>query len=243
MRHRLAIGGGYWPGLFLGRVPQRAARTLRLRLEDGNSLAVPIRSGFFLFRVPDRVLAQVAPRAFLAYDAQGRLVARESLPSPLAFPSFFGGIQQPPGGAELAHKREVVVRETPVGPASIWAAPSFAAPARCTWLQIRRAVWGGGCRRYEPPRRGLSEVVPLSVRAKGRIVNLLWGQVGGDVAKLDVRFQDATEKRLQVTKGVFLYPVLGSHWVRGHRPAFLIARDTRGRTLRKRLLFEFTLAR
>ena len=201
-----------------------------------------MRSGFFLFHVPDRVLAHAAPRALVANDEQGRRVARE----PILFPGFmdsgFGGTQHPPGGAALARKHQLVARATPVGLASIWAAPSFAAPARCTWLQIGRAVYGGGCRRYQPPRQGLSEVVPLRIRVKAQVLTLLWGQVGSDVASLDVLFQDGSERSLSHRRGVFLYPVPRSRWSAGHRPAFLVARDARGRILGKRLLFEYTLA-
>ena len=241
MRRRIAVTG-YLPRVFFGRVPQRSARSLNLRLSDGRSLLVPTASGFFLLRVPDRVLAHTAPRALVAYDEQGRRVAREPIAEWFGPLVTFGGIQRPPGGAELAHKQQLVARATPVGRASIWAAPSFAAPARCTWLQVGRAVYGGGCRRYQPARRGLSEVVPLRLRVKERALTLLWGQVGRDVARLDVLFQDGSEKALAHQKGVFLYPVPRSRWSAGHRPAFLVARDTHGRVLGKRLLFEYTLA-
>jgi len=204
-----------------------------------------MRSGFFLVQVPDRVLAHAAPSAFVAEDAQGKPVAGEKgLLGPLSsFPlGEFGGIQRPPGGAELAKKHELVARTTVAGRSSIWAAPSFAAPARCTWLQIGRAVFGGGCRRYQPPARGLSEVVPLRLRVRGKVETLLWGRVGRDVARLDVLFQDGSRKSLAHRDGVYLYPVPESRWAQGHRPAFLVARDDAGRVLGKRLLYEFTLA-
>jgi hypothetical protein len=72
---------------------------------------------------------------------------------------------------------------------------------------------------------------------------VLWGQVGTSVAKLFVRFQDGSEITLPVSEGVFLYPIPSSQWEIGRRPAFLIARDSGGRILRKRLLVEYTLAR
>jgi hypothetical protein len=243
MRRRIGLTG-YMPRVFFGRVPQRSAYSLRLGLADGRSLPVSMRDGFFLSRVPDQVLAHTAPRVLVAFDERGLRVAREPIgPSAGVFPpAFFGGIQRPPGGAALAHKRQVVARNTPVGTASIWAAPSLAAPARCTWLQLGREVFGGGCRRYEPPRRGLSEVVPLRIRVKGQMLNLLWGQVGRDVARLNVLFQDGRTRALAHSEGVFLYPVPRSRWKAGHRPAFLEARNRQGRILGKRLLFEYTLA-
>ena len=161
----------------------------------------------------------------------------------------FGGIRRPPGGAELRHRHELLARRTAFGQASIWAAPSYAAPSRCTWLKVGRAVYGGMCRRYNPyrryhpPGRGLLEVVPLRIPINGRILNLLWGQVGTAVAKLAVRFQDGNEITLPISELVFLYPIPKAHWEMGRRPAFLIARDARGRTLGKRLLVEYTLAR
>lgn len=244
MRRRIDFTG-YLPRVFWGRVPQRTAQGLRLNLSDGRSLPVSMRNGFFLLQVPDEVLAHTAPRALVAGDDKGLRVARE----PIAalggvFPPFagFGGIKRPPGGAALAHKRKLVVRNTSVGAASAWAAPSFAAPARCTWLQVGRAVFGGGCRRYQPPRQGLSEVVPLRIRVKGQTLTLLWGQVGRDVTRLTVLFQDGRQRALAHPKGVFLYPVPRSRWNAGHRPAFLVARNRHGRILGKRLLFEYTLA-
>jgi hypothetical protein len=244
MRRRIGLTG-YMPRVFWGRVPQRSAQSLRLGLSDGRSRSVSMRDGFFLLRVPDGVLAHTAPRALVAFDDKGLRVAREPI-GPLGgtFPLFdgFGGIQRPPGGAALAHKRQLVARDTPVGRASIWVAPSFAVPARCTWLQVGRAVFGGGCRRYQPPRQGLSEVVPLRIRVKGQMLTLLWGQVGRDVARLNVLFQDGSKRGLAHPEGVFLYSVPRARWNAGHRPAFLVARGARGRTLGNRLLFEYTLA-
>ena len=237
MRQRIGVTG-YLPRLFWGRVPQRAARSLSVRLTDGRSLPQTIRSGFFLFTVPDPVLAHAGPQALVARDELGRLVAREEIGDFYSQPLGFGGIQRPPRGANLARKH----RLDAVGGASIWAAPSSLRPARCTWLQIGRGTYGGGCRRYQPPVRGLAEVVPLRLRVKGRVLTLLWGQAGGDVSRLEVLFQDGRRKSLSQADGAFLYPVPAERWRSGHRPAFLVARDRRGRILGKRLLYEYTLA-
>lgn len=241
MRRRVPVTG-YLPFEYWGRVPQRGLVSLHLRLGDGRSLSVPTRNGFFLFRVPDRVLAHTGPIALRALDAQGRVVAHERLFSPFPEPMVFGGITHPPGGAAVARERRLVVRPTPVGLASIVTAPSSLAPTRCTWLQIGRAAFGGGCRRDNPPRRGLDEVVPLQVRVEGKPLRLLWGHAGSDVARLEVIFQDGGKKVLPVKHGVFLYAIPSAHWVTGHRPAFLVARSRAGKQLAKRLLYEFTLA-
>ena len=237
MRRRIGMTG-YLPRLFWGRVPQRAARSLGVRLSDGRSMPERIRSGFFLFTVPDPVLAHAGPQALVARDERGRLVAREVIGDFYPEPFAFGGIQRPPGGADLARKHRLVA----VGEASIWAAPSSLRPARCTWLQIGRGIYGGGCRRYQAPARGLAEVVPLRLRVKGKVLTVLWGQAGGDVARLEVLFQDGSRESLSHANGVFLYPVPAERWRSGHRPAFLVARDRQGRILGKRLLYEYTLA-
>ncbi|MGZ4371239.1 MAG: hypothetical protein ACXVRQ_03465 [Gaiellaceae bacterium] len=242
MRRRLDLTG-YGPRrfLFIGRVPQQSARSLRLRLSDGRSLPVPTRDGFFLFLIPDRVLAQTAPRALVAADAQGRLVAQEAIQ--LLPPSLGGvGITHPPGGANLRQKRQLVARATALGRASLWGAPSSLAPSHCTWLQIGHAVYGGSCTHDRPPPHGLYEVVPLRFRIKGRLLTLLWGQVGKDVARLSIAFQDKSHTTLSHRNGVFLYPVPDSRWGKGHRPAFVVARDKQNRVLSKRLLYEYTLA-
>jgi hypothetical protein len=164
-------------------------------------------------------------------------------------PGFFG-LRRPPGGAELRHQHELLVGSTAFGKVAIWAAPSYGAPARCTWLKVGRAVYGGMCRLYQPPGRGLLDVVPLRLVINGRILNLLWGQVGTAVSTLTVRFQNGSEVRLPLSRRrdalelrarqrVFLYPIPRSHWATGRRPALLIARDTRGRTVGKPVLFRY----
>jgi hypothetical protein len=234
---------GYDSVLLWGRVPQASMRSLRLRFGDGRSVGVPTRSGFFLYRVPEQVLVHTGPRSLLALDRRGRRVADEpALFGPPLSLEFFGGIRRPPGGAVLARRHELMERPTSAGRASVWAAPSFAAPARCTWLQVGRAVYGGGCRRYRPPRRGLSEVVPLRIPIHGQALNLLWGQVGSDVTELALRFQDGSQATLPIQEGTFLYPVPESRWIKGRRPAFVLARDAAGRRVGKRLLIEYTLA-
>jgi len=81
------------------------------------------------------------------------------------------------------------------------------------------------------------------VRVKGHVLNLLWGQVGSNVSSLELRFQDGSTRTLPLSRGVFLYPFPPSRWLNGHRPAFLIPRNAKGRALAKRLLLEYTLAR
>jgi hypothetical protein len=243
LRHRIDLTTS-WPNpfLFYGRVPQKSAQTLRLRLTSGRSVSVAMRNGFFLFRIPDSVLAHALPRALIAYDARGRLVARAATPSGFAALNSFGGIRRPPGGAALKQKRQLVSAATAVGPASIWVAPDKVSPAHCSWLEIRRAVYGGSCLRNHTLRRGLPEVVPLVLPIDGRSVPLLWGHSGINIARLSIIFQDGSRTNLSHRDGVFLYPVPRSRWSKGHRPAFLVAHDQSGRIISKRLLYEYTLA-
>jgi hypothetical protein len=131
-----------------------------------------------------------------------------------------GGIRKPPGGAELSHKHKLIAGPTPVGPAAIWVAPDWAVRGSCAWLTIGRAVYGGECRRFPPPR-GLWEVVPLRLPIKGHFVTLLWGHAGRDIASLKVRFQDGTVTRLPLTDGAFFHVLPKQRWVVGHRPASL----------------------
>jgi hypothetical protein len=88
---------------------------------------------------------------------------------PAPVPGFFG-IRRPPGGAELRHEHELLAGSTAFGKVAIWAAPSYGAPARCTWLKVGHAVYGGMCRLYQPPGRGLLDVVPLRLPIDGRIL-------------------------------------------------------------------------
>lgn len=148
----------------------------------------------------------------------------------------FGGIRKPPGGADLRHEQRLLLQRTVVGPAAIWVAPDWAVRGSCAWLTIRRAVYGGECRRSDPPRSGLSEAVPLHLQINGHFLTLLWGNVGRDVGSLEVHFGDGTTTRLRLTDGVFLQVFPEQRWRLGHRPAWLVARDNDGFTFRERLI-------
>jgi hypothetical protein len=226
--------------LFWGRAPLSAVKTLKLEFKDGRTLAVPMRDGFFLFRVPDEVLAQGGPRALVAYGRSGAEIGRQELGIGFPQPIAFEGIKRPPGGAQVAQKRKAIERLSAGGRAVIWTAPSGVAPAQCWWLTLERAVYGGGCRRNVPSPRSLWEVVPLRFNAQGRTTEILWGQVGADVASLRLRFQDGKEQQLAIEHGFYLYPVPQVHFAAGRRPAFLIASAASGATLSKHLLVEYT---
>jgi hypothetical protein len=178
----------------------------------------------------------------VALDASDTVLGRESAPQPTRVRPDFGGLRRPPGGAALRKKRELVVQATPAGPASIWGAPDRVSPAQCFWLQIGRDVYGGSCGRDQPPRRVLSEIVPLVLQIKRRTLPIMWGHVGTNVARLTVLFQDGSQTNLSLRDGVFLYPVQPSRWSKGHRPTILAARDKQGQIVAKRLLHEYTLA-
>lgn len=184
-------------------------------------------------------LAKAAP--FVSQKGKVAVVQHVLRPRPslVAFRGF-GGIRRPPGGAALKEKRKVVTRATGVGPASIWRAPDRVSPAQCQWLLISGAVWGGSCLRNDTLRSGLPEVVPLVLPIRGRSLPLLWGIAGANVARLNVIFQDGTHRNLPARDDIFLYPVPRSRWNKGHRPAFLIARDRQNRVVSKRPLFRRT---
>jgi hypothetical protein len=148
----------------------------------------------------------------------------------------FGGLRKPPGGAELRNRHRLRLQQTAAGPAAIWVAPDWAVSGSCAWLTIGRAVYGGECRRSEPPRRGLSEVVPLHLGVNGHVVTLLWGHVGRDVRSLEVHFQDGTVTRLALTDGVFLHVFAKQRWLVGRRPSLLVAHDKDGFAFRERLI-------
>jgi hypothetical protein len=184
-------------------------------------------------------LAKAAP--FVSHTRKVVVVQHVLRPRPslVAFRSF-GGIRRPPGGAALREKRKVVTRATVVGRASIWRAPDKVSPAQCQWLVISGAVWGGSCLRNHTLLRGLPEVVPLVLPIRGRSLPLLWGVAGANVARLSIIFQDGAHRNLPASEGIFLYPVPRSRWNKGHRPAFLVARDNQSRVVSKRPLFRRT---
>lgn len=227
--------------LYWGRTTVRRAHALRIILDDGRSLPVPSRDGFFLYRIPVAVLVHAAPRALVAYDHSGTELGRMNV----AFgpPRFRLGtfLKRPPGAAILAQKHEVVSRPTRVGTVSLWEAPSWAGPARCWWLQVRKGIAGGACRRIEPKPGSLWEIVPAQLAVRRTHLDVLWGHAGQDVKELSVRLQDGRELELTITHGFFLYPVPPAQMAQGQRPAFVIARGSDGRVLRKRALLPFMI--
>jgi hypothetical protein len=234
------IAATWSPQLFWGRVTPKNAEKLELEFADGRSMSVPMNDGFFLYHVPDAALAQGATKALVAYDAKDDEVGRLDLSSPIPPLMTFAGIRRPPGGARVALRRRAMQRPSEWGRAAIWTAPSGVAPARCWWLTLGSRVYGGGCRRKTPEPRSLWEVAPLRFTDRGQTVEILYGQVGDDVASLRLRFQDGREEPLAIENGFYLYPVPPSHAATGHRPAFLIASAADGRTLKKRLLVQYT---
>jgi hypothetical protein len=218
----------------------RALKTLKLEFKDGRGLTIPTKDGFFLFRVPDEALAQGVPEALVAYDENGVVIGRQEVGVIFPPSMAFGGIRRPPGGAQVARKRKAIERPSSMGRAMIWTAPSGVTRARCYWLTLDRGVYGGGCRRNNPVPHSLWEVVPLRFTERGQTIEILWGQVGDDVASLQLRFQDGKEQLLAIEHGFYLYPVPREHYAAGRRPAFLIAATANGRVLRQRLLVEYT---
>jgi hypothetical protein len=233
------------PSLYYGRVTVKSARELRIILDDGQALKVPLRDGFFLYRIPVEVLVQAAPKALVVYDAGGRELGRQRLDYPaMRFEPGVMGLQHPPGGAILARKHELLRRASRAGLISIWQAPSWAGRrSRCWWMQIRRIVVGGECQRIEREPRSLGRVGQGLFTVRRTPLDVLWGRAGRDVAGLVLRFQDGGERKLSPTHGFFLYPIARENMVQGRRPAYLIAHGRDGRPIAKRVLLTFTLAR
>lgn len=245
--------GDAYPVFVEGWVRAGATRTVEARFADGKTATIPVtwvsapvNAGFLVYPLPEgyRIRGE-ALRSVVALDARGKVLGRESSPQPSTTyrPGLDGGgLSRPPGGAKLRKKKELAAQATPVGLVSIWGAPDRVTPAHCFWLQIGQAVDGGSCIRNQTLRRGLSEVVPLVLQIKGRTLPILWGPLGANVARLSITFQDGSHTNLSHQNGAFLYTAPTSRLSKGHRPAILIARNTHGQVVVKRLLPEYTLA-
>ena len=202
---------------------------------------------------PDRVFAQKGPAGeqvargslVILYVATQRHVAIHAATRFVALHLGHGFV---PGGAVLRERREVLSGVTSIGRVSLWVAPDRVShSARCSWLQVGQRGSGGSC--YQPAHRGLPEVVPvvLSVRRHllpTRSLPVIWGRTNANVARLTLIFQDGRHVRVPVSDGMFLYAVSvpDSRLRSGHRPAFLVARDTDGRVVDKRPVFRGPLA-
>jgi len=164
----------------------------------------------------------------------------------LGFRAAFRGHGFIPGGAVLRRKSQVVGRSTPVGQFTLWVAPDrVSRSGHCAWLQAGRTGLGGSC--YQPPDRGLPELVPAFIRfgSRPRFAGplgpqsaqhdsreflLIWGRSGVGVAGLTLVFRDGKRISVPCRDGMFLIAGtdLESLWRSGDQPSFLVARDANG---------------
>ena len=118
-------------------------------------------------------------------------------------------------------------------PVALWSAPSRSG-GRCYWNTYgKRGDFGGAC---NPPSLLLPPnaiVVGRSQGAgKGREV-LLWGQVGADVASLELRFQDGDRVRIVPFGRLVLYGIPSRRYRRGHRLNLILALNARGEIIKR----------
>jgi hypothetical protein len=237
-----AFGPGFaGPKVFLGRAAATPGRRLQLRFQNGTSLPIPTKDGFYLYRVPDQTLVRAPPHALLLSQGH-KEIARDPLFELYGREGLLTRGKRP-AGAIVGRSRPVVVQRTSQGPAAIFVAPSKFRPAHCWWLQVGgRGAYGGGCVRDAKSTTSIWSVSPERLSVHGHEVDLLWGRVGQGYPRLGLRFQDGRRLRLPRTGSYFLYVVRGRDRVRGHRPASVVARGASGRVLRKELLLTFTWA-
>jgi hypothetical protein len=230
------------PKLFLGRAAVTPGRRLKLLFHDGSKLSVPTKDGFFLFRVPDQLLVRTPPSVLLVVRGR-REIARERTLDLYDMQRLLTPGRRP-AGAIMVRARRAIVRRTTQGPAAILIAPSKFRRAHCWWLHVGRGSYGrGGCLRDAKPTSSIWSVWQERLSVRGHEVDVLWGRVGRDYARLGLRFQDGRRLRLTRTSSYFLYVVRGRERARGHRPASVVARDASGKVVRKTLLLTFTWAR
>ncbi len=221
------------------------AAAIEIQYQDGTSSRAPViwvsePIGAGLFVAP--ILGQHwqrghLPTTMVVLDSEGHELTRDesslrSSFSPTANRSCMLGQRLVPCDAILSKRRELVsiTMQNGVG-AAIWVAPS-ADGAVCFWQTTGDRGGGGGfgCTPADNPvpRNALYAGVQSSM-GKGRDrFSLYWGQVGDNIAAVELRFQNGDRQLVQAVEGFVLTEILPKHYARGHRLEEVVGLDTVG---------------
>ncbi|MDQ2911278.1 MAG: hypothetical protein M3R39_09740 [Actinomycetota bacterium] len=217
----------------------RAAR-VEVRYEDGAVaetpvvwVSAPIEAGFFIYEIPEAHWeAGHRPSVLVVKDRDGKELARAAN---FFWPSLpidrSTGI---PVGAIESQRRELIAITTDQGTReALWVAPRQGG-GRCQWLTSDgHPGRSAGCPppAVDPPAS--KEIASVGLLS-GSAPILFDGEVGEEVAALELRYQDGEVQRLQPVEGFVLAEIPSQHWPQGHRLYQVVALDALGREMSRR---------
>ena len=243
-------GDGSGPIALYGSFTETGGARLEVTFADGTTAKIPavwvsppISAGFFLYKVPSAQRSPGhVPTTLSLLDGSGHVIARTTLPlfrkRPPArrVPGF--GLVVAPRQAVYSRRRLLFhVTATTIVPAvgqlkthhshqvGLWVAPERSG-GTCFWTG---SIGGGrtsGCE-AEPSRAAL----PI---APDFYEDTLCCQVGTDVARIELRFQDGDRLELRPNHGFILASIPLRHFTRGHRLEQEIAYSRSGKVLADR---------
>jgi hypothetical protein len=222
---------------------QDSGSRLELEYADGTTdeipfvwVTAPIEAGFYLFRVPDahRVDGH-RPKSIRLLDDNGKVVAEEPIPfAQAAAPDLV--TRSLPGYPPLSVPAEALwdqreqlfdVRADDNAHLGLWVAPERGG-GTCFWFNQGMGCTHGNPRAVPPPR-----ALDLGLSSGGTHITLA-GEVGHDVATVQVRFADGDRAELTPRRGYLLWPLPSRHYAVGTRLVELIGLDAQGQQVASR---------
>jgi hypothetical protein len=213
-------------GLVQGYVGTKSAKTVEIRFANGVSHTYPITNHY--------ILAETSPanaiKTLTVRDMNGRALAARHVRNPVS-----------PSQQAQQNRRQ----NRPVGPMRTVATLRTIGTHRLLVAKIGPGPNGTICQELVTPSgtgRGCNtpigptdiDVGPTQIGKAPHGWFLLDGLVGRKIHTLELRFQDGTHIPLAIHEGYVLYQVAPHNFISGHRPAELVARDTRGHVVKTR---------
>ena len=217
------------------------ARVEKLELTtEGKTQSVPLQGRHFLVELPGggaRPYPEIPPLELVAYGAAGQELARQkSRPFPATFGRGSGARSGRPEPIDLTGRQpliEIKTRRTGK-PIQLYVIEQLGDRGRCVVL-VSPGGTSSGCGRSFPEPAEVS-VHPNQIGSAPNGMLLLWGEVGRDINRLELRFEGGRVEQLPLVKQFALYQVDPADFASGRRPLVLIGRDEDGKVVGERKL-------
>jgi hypothetical protein len=230
-----------------GRASSPEAASIRVGYRDGETGAIPLSDGWYLYDVPRaHVYRGHEPIRFDVLDAHGDVLGTVRDPLALETASVAPSRPQPASVRELAR--------SPLdwrGADIVLSSGRDAKGERCvrvfnTGDHVQTLHWECGAEvgnRFHafPGQNGPGRLVSVSA---GRRVwpgkpgyVYLHGWAAPPVVSLELRYQDSVVQPLPLHDRLFLLVVPRDHYLFGHRPSYVIGRDAGGTVIYRQFLY------